>query len=103
MSWSLWGLWRIQLLTAAEQIPAGIGPERSSVSVALQVVRDARGRGRPLRLKKELRGAVKDSYRRRGSKKARYRPKTKDKPSAGKPKVVMASAAERRKYRKILG
>ena len=101
LEWSVLGLWLIQLMTAAEQIPAGIGPERSSVSVALQVVRDAMTRGRPMGLKKELRGAVKDSYKRLSKKAARYRPKTKDKPAAGKPKVVMASDAERRKYRQL--
>jgi hypothetical protein len=102
LAWSLLGLWLIQLLTASEQIPAGVGPERSSVSVAIQVVRDAMAPGRPSGLKPALRGAVKDTYQ-RGSKKARYRPKTKDKPSAGKPKVVMASADESRKYRRLLG
>lgn len=98
LEWSLVGLWLIQLVTASEQIPAGIDPDRSSVSVAIQVFRDAMGRGSPMKLRKALRGAVKDSYQ-RGSKKARYRPKTKDKPSAGEPKVVNASVAERHKYK----
>jgi hypothetical protein len=99
LEWSLLGLGLIQLLTAAEQIPQGIAPERTSVSLAVQVFRDAIGRGHTLRLRKALEEAVKDPYPRRGSKAARYRPENKDKPSAGKPKLVNATAEQRRKYR----
>ena len=102
LEWSLLGLWLIQLLTAAEQIPAGIAPERSSVSVAVQVFRDAMRRGRPGCLHEELRRAVKDSYRRRSNKAARYRPKSKDKPSAGRPRIVDANDKQRLKYRELL-
>ena len=94
-------MWLIQLLTAAEQIPAGIGPERISVSVAVQVFRDAMSQRGAMGLRKELCGAVKDEYKRKGKKGARYRPKTKDKPSAGKPKVVDATDLQRRKYRQL--
>ena len=103
LEWSLLGLWLIQLLAVSEQIPAGIGPERNSVSVALQVFREAMN-GRGVRgVRKELCNAVKDEYKRRSKKGARYQPKTKDKPSAGKPKVVEANAQQRRKYRLLKG
>jgi Transposase DDE domain len=102
LEWSLLGLWLVQLLSASEQIPAGLGPERSSVSVAVQIVRDAMSRGRPTSLQEELRGAVKDTYKRRSKKAARYRPKTKDKPSTGRPMVMNASAEQKRKYRQLL-
>lgn len=101
LEWSLIGLWPIQLLTASEQIPKGIGPEKSSVSVAVQIVRDAMGRGRPMGLKIALRGAVKDECKRRGPKRARYRPQLKDKPSAGRPKIANANAEQNRKYRQM--
>lgn len=103
LEWSLLGLWLIQLLTVSEQIPKGIGPERSSVSVAVQVFRTAMGYRGAMGVKKELCNAVKDEYERRGKKGARYRPQTKDKPSAGKPKVVKADAEQRRKYRQLMG
>jgi hypothetical protein len=103
LEWSLVGLWLIQLLSVSEQIPAGIGPERSSVSVAIQIVRDAMCRGRSKSLQQELRGAVKDTYKRKSKKGARYRPKSKDKPAAGRPKVEYASAKYRHKYRRLFG
>jgi Transposase DDE domain len=101
LHWSILGLWLIQLLAAAEQIPAGIAPERGSVSVAVQVVRDAMRGGRSGPVRSRLREAVKDSYRRRGSKAARYRPKKKDKPSAGRPKIDDPRDEERRKYQRL--
>lgn len=103
LEWSLIGLWLIELLTVSEQIPAGIGPERSSPSVAIQIVQDAMSRGRPKSLRQELRGAVKDTYRRKSKKAARYRPKSKDKPATGRPKTVSASAKYRQKYRRLFG
>jgi hypothetical protein len=101
LHWSILGLWLIQLLAAAEQIPAGIAPERGSVSVAVQVVRDAMRAGPPCPVRSRLREAVKDPYRRRGSKAARYRPKNKDKPSAGHPKIEAPRDEERRKYQRL--
>lgn len=103
LEWSLVGLWMIQLLAAAEQIPAGIAPERTSVSVALQVFRDAMSRGRPLGLKRSLRDATTDDYTRTRPKKARYRKRYKNRPSAKRPLVVRATAEERRKYKKLIG
>jgi hypothetical protein len=103
LEWSLVGLWLVQLLAASEQIPAGIGPERSSASVAIQIIQDAMSRGRPKSLREELQGAVNDSYKRKSKKAARYRPKSKDRPATGKPKVVNASAQYRHKYRRLFG
>lgn len=103
LEWSLVGLWLVQLLAAAEQIPAGIAPERTSVSVALQVLRDAMGRGRPLGLKRSLRDATTDGYVRRRPKRARYRKRYKDRPSAKRPRVDRATADERRKYNTLFG
>jgi Transposase DDE domain len=103
LEWSLIGLWLIELLTVSEQIPAGIGPEQSSPSVAIQIIQDAMSRGRPKSLRQELRGAVKDTYQRKSKKAARYRPKSKDKPATGKPKIVYASAKYRHKYRQLFG
>jgi hypothetical protein len=83
LEWSLIGLWLIELLTVSEQIPAGIAPERSSPSVAIQIVQDAMSRGRPQSLRQELRGTVK--------------------PATGRPKIVRACAKYRHKYRWLFG
>jgi len=103
LQWSLIGLWLVQLLSATEQIPIGIGPERSSPSVAIQIFQDAMSRGRPRSLRQELQGAVNDTYQRKSQKAARYRPKSKDRPATGKPKVVYASARHRHKYKLWFG
>jgi hypothetical protein len=99
LEWSLLGLALIQLLATAQQIPQGISPERTSVSLAVRVFQDAISRGHTMRLSKALEAAVKDPYQRRGSKAARYRPVNKDKPAAGQPKLVNATAEQRRNYR----
>lgn len=103
LEWSLLGLWLIQLLAVSEQIPLGIGPGQSSVSVAVQIFRDVMRAGPRICLRDQLREAVKDSYARRGTKAGRYQPQTKDKPSAGKPAIVNASTQQRQTYRKLCG
>jgi hypothetical protein len=101
LEWSLLGLALIQLLAATEQIPQGISPEQTSVSLAVRVFQDAISRGHTQRLGKALEDAVKDPYQRRGSKAARYQPVNNDKPAAGKPELVNATAEQRRNYRRL--
>ena len=47
------------------------------------------------KLTRELRQAIKDSYRRQSSKQARYRPDSKDKPAAGPPIIIKATKRQR--------
>jgi hypothetical protein len=96
LDWSLIGLWMIQLLAVKEHIKIGEPPEHSSVSLAIGVIRqmflgwsDLPARGRDLF--SQLQAATTDTYRRKRSKEARYRPNYKDKPSAGKPKILLAT------------
>jgi hypothetical protein len=94
LDWSLLGLWMIQLFAVKEQVAMGEVPEHCSVSSAIHVIRAAFQR--PSEVPDEaftikLRTATKDSYQRTTSKKARYRPEFKDKPAAGKPKVLTAT------------
>jgi len=96
LDWSLVGLAIIQLFAVKEQIEFGEPPERSSVSLAVRIVRETVDRWRETPAKEEilarrLRTAVVDDYQRNGSKKARYRHDFKDKPSATKPKLRNAS------------
>lgn len=105
LDWSLVGLWLIQLFAVKEQIAIGGVPERCSVGLAIQVVREMlqrwserAGRG----FAAQLRGATKDGYQRRGSKRARYRPDYKDKPSAGPPEVKAATRRHKKWLRRYL-
>lgn len=100
LDWSLIGLWMIQLFAVKEQVEVGEVPERCSVALAIEVIRRTLQRWweRPLpdaTLSCLLRGAVKDNYRRRGSKQARYLPAYKDKPSAGKPRILFATKSHK--------
>jgi hypothetical protein len=97
MEWSLLGLTVIQLWAITEQRKAGQLPEQLSVAQAIRVVRRcleelAEHPTNGMSLRRLLQNATLDDYRRSSSKEARYKPKTRDKPSAGKPIVKMASA-----------
>ena len=95
LDWSLLGLWMIQLFAVKEQIEIGEVPENCSVSLAIEVIRTVFQRwSEPVddeTLAAQLQAAVKDKSQRKSSKQARYRPNYKDKPSAGKPKIITAN------------
>jgi hypothetical protein len=100
LDWSLLGLAIIQLFAVKEQIEFGEPPEQCSVSLAIRIVRETVDRwhetpddGDSFHLR--LRAAVADDYPRTGSKKARHRPHSKDKPSAKKPKLVDATRQQK--------
>lgn len=95
LDWSIVGLWMIQLLAVKEQIEIGEPPERSSARLAINVIRqiflgwsDLPAEGEDLTSLLQM--AMNDTYERQASKQARYRPNFKDKPSAGKPQVILA-------------
>jgi len=95
LDWSLLGLTMIQLLALKEQVEPDAPPPHSSVALAIAVIRamfDCRAeRSRAgADLGARLRGATVDQYKRTGSKRGRYRPGYKDKPAAGRPKVIAA-------------
>jgi hypothetical protein len=99
------GLWLIQLFAVKEQIEIGKVPEQCSVSIAIQVVREMIQRWSETAERsfvQTLPGAPKDTYKRRSSKKARYRPDYKDKPSTGKPTFLKASRELKPKLNKLL-
>jgi hypothetical protein len=94
LDWALVGLWMIQLFAVKEQIEIGEVPEHCSVSLAIAVIRSMMSKysERPAEsFGQRLCGAQKDKYKRKGTKRARYRPDSKDKPAAGKPQVRAAS------------
>jgi hypothetical protein len=81
-------------------------PERSSVALAVSVIQEAMHAWpdeicNPHILRLRLSAAVKDEYHRTTSKRARYRPHFKDVPSAGKPRLVRATAQQRKAYQAL--
>jgi hypothetical protein len=98
LDWSLLGLWMIQLFAVKEQMAIGDVPEHCSVSLAIQVIRTTFQRPSEVpdeALATQLQMAVKDRYRRKAKKEARYKPQYKDKPAAGSPKVLTATQQQR--------
>ena len=106
LDWSLVGLWMIQLFAVKEQLALASPPERSSVALAVSVIQEAMHAWpddvcNPRVLRSRLSAAVKDEYHRTSSKHARYRAHFKDVPSAGKPKLVHATAQQRKAYQAL--
>lgn len=106
LEWSLVGLWLVQLFAIKEQIRIASPPERSSVASALAVIHDSMRSGSstvsdPRALARRFAAAVKDDYQRQRSKRARYQPNYKDKPSCTKPSLVAATAAQRKAYQAL--
>lgn len=105
LDWALLGLWLIQLFAIKEQIELGEVPEGCSASLAIRVIRSmmANAWGCPeVSFAKRMGAARKDSYERKKSKQARYRPDSKDKPSAGKPKIKMINRERLQRIAKAL-
>jgi hypothetical protein len=104
LHWSLVGLSLVQLFALKEQMSVDSPPAQSSVALALTVIQDAMRNwshevNDPKALARRLRAATKDTYRRTGSKQARYRPDSKDKPCATHPIVFTATRRQREHYR----
>jgi len=99
LEWSLFGLALIQLFAIKEQIAIGDVPELCSVSLAIGVIRGMLQRWSEEAdesFAKKLQRARKDTYTRQRPKAARYRPDSKDKPAAGKPKILNATKKQRK-------
>jgi hypothetical protein len=106
LHWSLVGLSLVQLFAVKEQIKVDSPPAHSSVALALSAIQDAmrnwsRDINDPAALVRRLRAAKKDAYLRTGNKQGRYRPDSKDKPSATQPIIVPATLRQRQKYRAL--
>lgn len=107
LDWSLVALTMVQLLAIREQIRIDVPPDKTSVSEALKAIRyaiDTWSEKKPkiLSLRTKLQQATKDSYQRTSSKKARYQPKYKDKPSTKQPVLITATKQQKAKYAAIL-
>lgn len=103
LDWSIVALTMVQLLAIREQSKLDIPPQNSSVGEALRAIRRAMRHWHEVSPKTEsltaqLMDAVKDDYQRTTNKAARYQAGYKDKPSAGKPTIRKATAAQRQAF-----
>jgi hypothetical protein len=103
LNWAMAGLWMLQLLAASDIAAAGNSPKNHSPAKALRVIRQAMG-GNNLRsnLRRQLRQATKDTYRRHGSKQARYRRQKRPQRPPGTPKARTATSIEKQLIQRIL-
>lgn len=114
LDWSIMAMATAELFALKEQLaqkPRGSGratrtPTQRSLANTMRPIRDCIRRpndipskGKDLRTL--LREAVTDSYKRKSSKKARYRPPNPDKKPLGKPKLRTLTRKERRTLNKI--
>ncbi len=89
LDWALAGLWMLQLISVERMIASKQLPHRYSPASSLRVLRRAMGGKRRKRrtLVMELTQAVKDTYCRKGSKKARHYPKKRPQRPPGEPRA----------------
>lgn len=106
LEWSLIALTMIQLLCIREQLKVDIPPEQASVAQAIAAIRHAIDTWNEVVPKSssmtfQLRQATKDQYKRTKPKTARYQPNIKDKPSTSGPKIVKASAKQKKRFHEL--
>ncbi len=107
MEWSILAMAVIELFALKEQMASPKAhPTKLSFAQSLRAVRRSLNQltWRPpgaSGLQELLKAALLDDYQRSGLKAARYKPKKKDKPSCGKPKVTRASPAHRKKLKQL--
>jgi hypothetical protein len=106
LTWALLGLWLLGLMTVAALVARGREPLRWSVAQARDRVRQSRRaalgrRKEDRRLSQAWASAVRDDYRRSGSKKARNGPHQKKEKPPGSPKIQAPTAEQRRALKRL--
>ncbi len=107
MEWSIFAMAVIELFALKEQMVSPKAcPTKPSFAQSLPAVRRSLNQlawhsPGASGLQELLKTALVDNYQRSGSKAARYKPKKKDKPSCGKPKVTRASPVHRKKLKQL--
>lgn len=104
LDWAMAGLWMLQLLGGSRMARRRQSPASHSPAKTLRAVRGALTgkRHRRRSLQTELGLAAKDTYRRDGSKAARYRREKRPQRPPGAPEARMASAIEKRIIQRLL-
>jgi hypothetical protein len=106
LAWAVLGLWLLGLMTTAAVVARGGDPLAWSVALARRRLRRAMRRAAASRragaaLARELAGAVRDSYTRKGSKKARHWPHKKRERPPGAPDIRQATRQEVRSAQRL--
>ncbi len=107
MEWSIFGMALIELLALKEQMKAkNANPHKSSFAKSLRAMRQSLKHlsDRPdymSDLTTLLQAAVVDNHTRTRPKAARYKPKKKDKPSCGRPRLSRATVKHRKKLKQL--
>jgi hypothetical protein len=106
LTWALFGLWLLGLMTVEPILARGGDPLRWSAAKARQRVRRSlrralRQRNRDRGLRRDLAQAMHDDYVRRGSKKARNWPHKKREKPPGDPKIQSATAKQLRAVKRL--
>lgn len=96
----------IQLLAVKERTKIGDPDDHTSVATAIRIIRNMMNNHSTTRpanrsLSEQLAEATTDDYKRHSKKKSRNYPRRKEEPSAGKPKVRVASPSHKRKLQQI--
>lgn len=107
LTWSIVGLWMMQLLARRDQVPMLTPGVKTSIAQVLEIVHailrrpdSTTSQGNSFR--SQLSRAMTDSYERRGLKKSRNYPRRKEEPRTGPPKVQDATEIENHRYREIM-
>ena len=106
LAWSVLGLWLLGMMTAAAVVARGGDPLAWSAALARQRLRRAMrraaaGRRERAPLARQLAGAVRDGYTRKGSKKARNWPHKKRERPPGAPDLRQATRQEVRAAQRL--
>jgi hypothetical protein len=106
LTWTVYGLWLLALLSVAKITARGAEPLSWSAALARNRVRRSlrlalTGRHQDRALGYDLARTVQDTYVRTGSKKARNWPHKKNDPPPGAPKILTATAAQRHAVQRL--
>jgi Transposase DDE domain len=101
LTWAVFGMWLLGMMSVAGILARGADPLSWSAALARDRVRRSmrstlQGRRQDRSLAHDLARMVKDSYTRRGGKKARAWPHKKTEKPPGEPKILMPNAEQRR-------
>lgn len=106
LTWAVFGLWLLGLMSVAKMVARGVDPLRCSVARARDRVRKSMRsalsrRHQDRAVSHDLGWALKDAYTRHGSKKARDWPHKKTEAPPGEPKIQLANTRQRRAAQRL--
>ena len=106
LTWSIVGLWIMQLLSHREQTDVLEPDRKTSIAVVIGIIQRILRRPDTVArcgdsFRSQLSSAITDGYQRTGTKKSRNYPRRKEEPRASPPKVARATAEQKRLDKEI--